>query len=304
MASPPTAQLGAFSLQAIVDGTAAQIFPRGFSAAPSESEWSIYIPVPTQDDKVVFTVQIPPDRTPASAFWVQFQMILTPGSNVVTEFYLRNYPVSYLELVFGINSVMFNNTYPAPPPCFSGRTRVWCVDESGGKVQHAVNALAGEETFCARDAAGTPVCARGQVFSHTPAHCKLYTIAPGVEVTGDHMVLLPSGERARMLRPVEQWVCAACKAEGVYGGAVAACPRCAAVTVAGFEQFVTKDSTFPAVLLPMARVYHIRLEDPTLALVVGDAFGAGREILAEGYRSDASILLGAGWRQLDSSIGK
>jgi hypothetical protein len=245
--------------------------------------------------------------TPTTVLWLQFdfeasvQVAITPSVESNTS--------------AGVVAVLTSTTSAPPVPCLGADTVVLMADGS----RRRVGSLACGDRVVAVSPDGSThaiavdVLVRRHCASATAIDgCRpaLYTLAPGVRVTGDHLVLLRRGSHgaARLMKPRAAWTCAACRrAPGADTPAPGtdpqpACPGCCtAVRVDGFVSFLGKDSTVtPTCGLcgDETSVYHVSLrEHPEWALVVGSAAadddGIG-DILVEGYRTPVATAVASG----------
>jgi hypothetical protein len=250
--------------------------------APVEQDGWLVSPPSGADPENVIVIQAP-GGVGTTVLWVQLELSTGSGVRIGNLAALG----AGAQPAYVLNACMLNQTTTPPPACFGPLTFVWCVADDGREEARRIHTVDSTTVFAVMRPDGTRTASRAEVFRHDTAVVRLATLCRGVHVTGDHLVLLRRGRRAGLLKAVPEWSCDACRAAREYG-----CPaRCAAVAVEGYESLLAKDSTAPlrACLDP---VYHVRLPDPALALVVGE--DPGEDVLAEGYRSPATALTDTG----------
>jgi hypothetical protein len=236
-----------------------------------------------------------PDPEVAKVLWLQITLDLNTGVTLT--------PSTLAAAPWGVVALMPSDSSTPPLPCFGAETVVLMADGSRQQVRSLVTGA--QVAAVAQDGSVHADTVDVLVRRHLQdpkaiSGCRpaLHTLAPGVRVTGEHLMLVRRGSAVAdgLVKAHAQCSC---------GGALEqACDACAAapVCVDGFAPFLARDSTVqPTTGLfgDKTSVYHLALRaHPDWALVVGgdveDAPADGvpvlavGDMLAEGYRSAAA----------------
>lgn len=172
-------------------------------------------------------------ETSGSAVWVVFESA-TASIGAVS---LVSRTMSSAPILITPQAIAFTNNTP-PLTCFGAETLILCADG----VRRRIADLTSGVKIVAVKPGGCQHVLPAEIYKQLGSNPleQVYDVAPGVQLTGNHMLLVKGD--ASTLR-ASNWACEDCSVIGTYNS----CPKCVAenVTVTGYSNVLMRDSTLP-----------------------------------------------------------
>lgn len=176
-------------------------------------------------------------------------------------------------------AVAFVNSIP-PLSCFGAETLVLCADGLRRKLSELHSGV--DLVTVAADGSKHTTSAQILKLQHANPVERVYDVAPGVQLTYNHMLLVKESTPVAPLLASE-WACEACSANKHYFS----CPKCLEtnVVVKGYSNILMRDSNLPHHFSD--DIYQIKLHEDYYSHAV--VLGSDDTYLAETLRSEADL---------------